>query len=135
MENAMIILLPDMAFDTVDTRGLDLYPSLYPVGDAIASVISVTVKRCDDSPLVESDLTTYPDGRSPPAVVPNPAGVPAMAVAWWQAVGSPCSTDDLSVDYVITVKVVTIGGRRLAYAVAQTVIPTAARNSGPHIAS
>ena len=115
-----------MAPSTVDARGLDLFALLSPLGDTVAAVGLVSVVRADGLPLASADLTTAPAGLSAPWVSPNWAGVPAMAVNWWQTVGpfAQVSTDGLDVTYLLAVSLTTTSGRQLTFVVTQVVSPT-----------
>jgi hypothetical protein len=114
-----------MCVSTTDTRGLDLYPSLYPVNDTVAAITSITVSRLDNLPLEPGDLLITPTGFVPPWISANLAGVPAMAINWWQGVGAlaQISPSGCAVDYLITVSFVTAAGRPLTYTATQLVSP------------
>lgn len=112
-----------MAVSTVDSRGLDLYPALSPVGDTVASISGIMVKRTDGLPMAAGDLVITPPTYASPWISANAAGVPAMAINWWQGVGalSLISTDGGDVTYAIAVSFVTTANRRLTYTAVQVV--------------
>ena len=117
-----------MVTSSTDVRGIDLFAVLSPLGDTVASVSSVLVARTDGLPLTTYDLTTLPPGYAPPWVSVNAAGVPAMAVSWWQQVGTFAQiapSDCNEVTYLLTVNLITTAGRQLAYVVSQAVAPAA----------
>lgn len=117
-----------MITSSIDTRGIDLFTVLSPLGDTVASVSSVLVARADGLPLTTYDLTTLPPGYANPWISANAAGVPAIAVSWWQQVGTftqIAPSDCNEVTYFLTVNLITTAGRQLAYVVSQVVAPAA----------
>lgn len=112
-----------MCASTLDTRGLDLYPTLNPISDTVASISSVLVKRVDGQRIATGDLQITPPGSAVPFISANAAGVLAMVVNWWQGVGTfaQISTDGNSVDYEIQVSFTTTLGRHLVYTALQLV--------------
>lgn len=121
------IRLPDtMCFSTIDTRGLNLYPSLFPAGDTVNSITGITVTRCDELPMGPGDLAITPSGYPAPWISPNAAGVTAMAINWWQQVGTAAQVLNGAqsfneVEYLITVSFNTTGGRDLTFTATQLV--------------
>jgi hypothetical protein len=121
------VALPLMLADTVDTRGVDLYPLLGPpVNDTVVSVTSATVTRQDGLPINSSDLVVTPLDTLAPWIAPNLAGVPAVAVAWWQGVGAVATVAQPNgVTYLLEIAYVTAAGRSLGVTLAQTVSASA----------
>jgi len=115
-----------MATSSVDARGLDLFALLSPLGDTIASISSVTVTRQDGLPVGVGDLLITPPNTINPWISANAAGVAAMAVNWFQGVGTlaQISPSGIDVTYLLMVSLVTIAGRRLVFTASQVVSPT-----------
>ena len=116
-----------MATSSLDARGLDLFFVLSPLADTVASVTAVTVTRQDGLPVGVGDLIITPPNTVTPWVSANAAGVAAMAVNWWQGVGTlaQISTDGNDVTYLIAVTLTTVAGRRLVFTASQVVSATA----------
>ena len=116
-----------MATSSLDARGIDLFFVLSPLADTVASVASVVASRADGLPTDATDLTITPAGSAAPWVSANVAGVAAMAVNWWQGVGTlaQISTDGNDVTYLIAVTLTTVAGRRLVFTASQVVSTTA----------
>ena len=116
-----------MATSSLDARGLDLFFVLSPLADTVASVASVVASRADGLPTDTTDLTITPAGSAAPWVSANAAGVAAMAVNWWQGVGTlaQISTDGNDVTYLIAVTLTTVAGRSLVFTASQVVSATA----------
>ena len=116
-----------MATSSLDARGLDLFFVLSPLADTVASVTAVTVTRQDGLPVGVGDLIITPPNTVTPWVSANAAGVAAMAVNWWQGVGTlaQISTDGNDVTYLIAVTLTTVAGRSLVFTASQVVSATA----------
>lgn len=128
------VRLPDaMCVSTVDTRGIDLYPSLFPVSDSVGAITTILVTRLDELPIAEGDLMITPVGKASPWISANLAGVPNMAINWWQGVGTMAQISDQvevgdvitppCVAYNIAVSFLTTAGRQLTYTALQLVSP------------
>ena len=116
-----------MATSSLDARGLDLFFVLSPLADTVASITAVTVTRQDGLPVGVGDLIITPPNTVTPWVSANAAGVAAMAVNWWQGVGTltQISTDGNDVTYLIAVTLTTVAGRSLVFTASQVVSATA----------
>lgn len=81
-----------------DTRAKDFAADLTQIPDTIASVASVVVSRQDGAPITSADLSVL----GQPVV--DPAG---LSVTLWLQAGTSEAT------YVVSVTIVTVGGRRI----------------------
>lgn len=102
----------------IDVRGIDLSGDLTALQDSINRVESVVVvSRDDGAPLTPDDLSilTAPD---PPYVDPT-----NMVVGWWQTCAAGVFANGVTVDYRITVTVVTNQARTIVVDAMQLVMP------------
>ncbi len=125
-DNSPVPIDEVMATSSVDARGLDLFTILSPLADTIASITGIIVTRSDNRPAGIGDLIITPPNTITPWVSPNSASVIAMAVNWWQEVGSlvQISVDGGDVTYLLTITITTAAGRVLVFTASQLVSAT-----------
>lgn len=106
-----------MAAGATDARYYDMAPDLQPLGDSVASIVSVTAARADGATPGSGDLAILSDPAPWISVSPASEG-PSLAVYWWQTGNLAVATD-----YIVTVTVTTHAGRTLPYACFQLLSP------------
>lgn len=102
-----------------DTRYYDMVDDLQPLGDSVATIVSIAVARADGNAVGVGDLTIAATPEPWIGASPSSATALNMCVNWWQSGNLAVATD-----YIITVTVTTAQGRTIPYACRQLLSPT-----------
>lgn len=125
MSGSTYIIAQPVRLDTfrageIDERALDFSPDLIPLGDFLASIISIqVVSRDDGHNLSDADLHVITDDPDRPMSVDSTGYI----IGWWQTSTDSIASNGITIDYVITVRALTQAGRTIICDAAQLLTP------------
>jgi len=116
---------PPVRLDTfrageVDERAIDFSRDLTPYGDRLESIISIEViSRDDGQSLGAGDLVVISDDPEREPAIDGSGSI----IGWWQTSSDSVASNGITIEYIVSVKAMTMIGRTIICDAYQLVAP------------